>query len=44
MWKTQINFVEHLGERVRVGAPLPLTAEITEAAVGVIKAIQRGWR
>jgi molybdate transport system ATP-binding protein len=33
-WKTEIVLIEHLGERVRVGlgAPLSLTAEITEEA------------
>ena len=33
-WKTSIDLLEHLGDRVRlrVGAPLPLTAEITEMA------------
>lgn len=33
-WKTSIDLLEHLGDRVRlrVDAPLPLTAEITELA------------
>jgi molybdate transport system ATP-binding protein len=33
-WQTTIELIEHLGERTRVrtGAPLPLTAEITETA------------
>jgi molybdate transport system ATP-binding protein len=33
-WKTEISLIEHLGERVRLrtGAPLSLTAEITEEA------------
>ncbi|MEX1037416.1 MAG: ATP-binding cassette domain-containing protein [Acidimicrobiia bacterium] len=38
IWKTQIVLLEHLGERVRVGlgAPLPLTAEITEEATSAL--------
>jgi molybdate transport system ATP-binding protein len=33
-WKTSIDLLEHLGDRVRlrIDAPLPLTAEITELA------------
>lgn len=34
VWKTEINLIEHLGERVRLGlgSPLALTAEITDEA------------
>ncbi len=42
-WSTTVDLIEHLGERVRVriGAPLALTAEITEAAA-VELSLQRG--
>lgn len=38
IWKTDVNLIEHLGERVRLGlgAPLPLTAEITEEAAAAL--------
>ena len=41
-WKTTIDLVEHLGERVRLrtGGPLPLTAEITEEAVRVLDLVE----
>lgn len=34
MWETSIELIEDLGERTRVrtGAPLPLTAEVTAEA------------
>jgi molybdate transport system ATP-binding protein len=37
-WKTQVNLIERLGERVRLGLgdPLPLTAEITEEAAAAL--------
>ncbi len=38
VWKTDIDHLEHLGERVRLGLgdPLSLTAEITEEAAAVL--------
>ena len=37
-WRTTIERVEHYGDRVRIetGAPLPLTAEVTPAAVSAL--------
>lgn len=44
IWRTQIVMIEHLGERVRVGlgAPLPLTAEITEEATTALELKEGG--
>lgn len=38
-WKTSIDLIEHLGDRVRLrtDAPLPLTAEITELATRALE-------
>jgi molybdate transport system ATP-binding protein len=38
IWQTDINLIERLGERVRLGLgdPLPLTAEITEEAAAAL--------
>ncbi|HEX9977212.1 MAG TPA: ABC transporter ATP-binding protein [Acidimicrobiia bacterium] len=37
-WRTTVDFIEHLGEsvRLRTGRPLPLTVEITEEATRVL--------
>jgi molybdate transport system ATP-binding protein len=38
-WSTRVELIEHLGERMRLrtGAPLPVTVEITEAAAAELR-------